>query len=309
MLKIGEMADKAKTDPKPKEAVKKPAAKSDGKKVLKVKKPKAAVDATVKKPKAARDAAAKKPKAATDAKGKKLPAVPESKLKLAKNRQLRRPKVLLNRRKLRAVKLLRRKQNVMRAANYTKKYLSMERAVVRERRTAKRVGNIYIPAEPKVAFVIRIRGINKVAPKVRKVLQLFRLRQINNGTFIKLNKATKNMLRIAEPYIAYGYPTLKTVRQLIYKRGFVKHRHSRIPITDNFVIERKLRGLKLQCVEDMVYHIYTGGACFRKVNNFLWPFKLNTPTGGWRKKNNHYVEGGDFGNREDKINELVKRMV
>ncbi|XP_058125607.1 large ribosomal subunit protein uL30 isoform X1 [Anopheles ziemanni] len=298
------MADKAKTAPKPKEAVQKPAAKSEGKKVLKVKKPKA-TDAAGKKPKVADG---KKPKVA-DATGKKLPAVPESKLKLAKSRALRRPKVLLQRRKLRAVKLLRRKQNLMRAANYTRKYMCMERAVVNERRVAKRVGNIYIPAEPKVAFVIRIRGINKVAPKVRKVLQLFRLRQINNGTFIKLNKATKNMLRIAEPYIAYGYPTLKTVRHLIYKRGFVKHRHSRIPITDNFVIERKLRGLKLQCVEDMVYQIYTGGACFRKVNNFLWPFKLNTPTGGWRKKNNHFVEGGDFGNREDKINELVQRMV
>ncbi|XP_058816483.1 large ribosomal subunit protein uL30-like [Topomyia yanbarensis] len=88
------------------------------------------------------------------------------------------------------------------------------------------------------------------------------------------------------------------------------HRHSRIPITDNFVIERKLRaGYKLQCVEDLVYQIYTAGALFRKINNFLWPFKLNTPTGGWRKKNNHYVEGGDFGNREDKINELISRMV
>jgi len=30
--------------------------------------------------------------------------------------------------------------------------------------------------------------VNQVAPKVKKVLQLFRLRQINNGIFIKLNK-------------------------------------------------------------------------------------------------------------------------
>lgn len=37
--------------------------------------------------------------------------------------------------------------------------------------------------------------------------------------------------------------------------------------------------------------------------------QLTTPTGGWRKKTNHYVEGGDFGNREDKINELLRRMV
>lgn len=44
-------------------------------------------------------------------------------------------------------------------------------------------------------------SINKVAPKVKKVLRLLRLRQINNATFVKLNKASLNMLRIAQPYI------------------------------------------------------------------------------------------------------------
>ena len=66
----------------------------------------------------------------------------------------------------------------------------------RLKRDAKKEGNYYVPAEPKLAFVMRIRGINQVSPKVRKVLQLLRLRQINNGVFIKMNKATTNMLRI-----------------------------------------------------------------------------------------------------------------
>ena len=47
-------------------------------------------------------------------------------------------------------------------------------------------------------------SINGVHPQPRKVLQLFRLRQINNGVFVKLNKATLNMLKIAEPYITWG---------------------------------------------------------------------------------------------------------
>lgn len=47
-------------------------------------------------------------------------------------------------------------------------------------------------------------SINGVSPRVRKILQLLRLRQINNGVFIKLNKATINMLRLVEPYIAWG---------------------------------------------------------------------------------------------------------
>ena len=41
-------------------------------------------------------------------------------------------------------------------------------------------------------------------PKTRKILQLLRLRQIFNGVFLKVNKATINMLRKVEPYVAYG---------------------------------------------------------------------------------------------------------
>ena len=66
----------------------------------------------------------------------------------------------------------------------------------RLKRDAKKEGNYYVPAETKLVFVMRIRGINQVSPKVKKVLQLLRLRQINNGVFIKMNKATINMLRI-----------------------------------------------------------------------------------------------------------------
>ncbi|GAB0086231.1 60S ribosomal protein L7 [Sergentomyia squamirostris] len=250
---------------------------------------------------------------ATDKKkadAKKLPAVPESKLKVAKTLVSRRDRV----RKLTLIKkskaLWRKRENFRRAELYAREYKKKERDIVELKRQAKKDGTYYIPAEPTLAFVVRIRGINKVAPKVRKVLQLFRLRQINNGVFVKLNKATINMLRICEPYIAWGYPNLKSVRDLIYKRGFLKIKGQRIPITDNILIQRKLKvRCNLQCVEDLVHEIYTTGANFKYATNFLWPFKLNTPNGGWRKKNNHYVEGGDFGNREDKINALLKKMI
>ena len=38
----------------------------------------------------------------------------------------------------------------------------------------------------------------KVSPRVKKILQLLRLRQIGNATFVKLNKATNMMLNIAQ---------------------------------------------------------------------------------------------------------------
>lgn len=147
-----------------------------------------------------------------------------------------------------------------------------------------------------------------MAPKTRKILQLLRLRQIHNGVFVKLNKATANMLRLVEPYITYGTPSLKTVKELIYKRGYGKVDKQRIALTDNKIIEQALGKFNIICMEDLVHEIYTVGPHFKEVNNFLWPFKLSSPLGGFVKKGTHFAEGGDAGNREELINELVQRM-
>merc|ERR1712179_20920 len=240
---------------------------------------------------------------------KSLPAVPETILKrrkrAAENRAARAKAVVLAKK----VRKTKRVDMFKRAEKYTKEYLAKERDEIRLHREAKKEGSYYVPAEPKLAFVMRIRGINQVAPKVKKVLQLFRLRQINNGVFIKLNKATINMLRICEPYITWGTPNLKSIKELIYKRGFVKIAGKRTPITSNDLIEGSLGKFGIICVEDLIHEILSVGPNFKYASNFLWPFKLNTPSGGWRKKVNHFVEGGDFGCREDKINELLKKMI
>ena len=240
---------------------------------------------------------------------KKLPAVPETILK----RRKRQAESRAARVKAAASdKVNRHKKRIdifKRAERYVKEYRDKELDEIRLRREAKKEGNYYVKGDPKLAFVMRIRGINQVSPKVRKVLQLFRLRQINNRVFIKLNKATINMLRICEPYVTWGTPNLKSVRELIYKRGFAKLDARRTPITSNDIIEQKLGKYNIICVEDLVHEILTVGPNFKYASNFLWPFKLNTPTGGWRKKTNHFVEGGDFGNREEKVNNLLRTMV
>merc|ERR1712142_127212 len=239
---------------------------------------------------------------------KKLPGVPETLLKRRKT--LEKIRAARAAAKLKQRKANKAKRNVLftRAENYVKEYRLKEKEVIRLKRMAKKSGNFYVPAEAKLAFVIRIRGINQVSPKVKKALQLLRLRQINNGVFVKLNKSTINMLRLVEPYIAWGYPNLKSVRELIYKRGFAKVDHRRIPITDNSIIENSLGDNGIICVEDLIHEIITVGENFKKANNFLWPFKLSCPTGDMRKKTNHFVEGGDHGNREDFINQLVRKM-
>jgi large subunit ribosomal protein L7e len=117
------------------------------------------------------------------------------------------------------------------------------------------------------------------------------------------------MVRRVEPYITYGYPSRATIKKLIYKRGYGKVNRSRIPLSDNAIIAGELGKHGIVSIEDLIHEIVTVGPHFKEANNFLWPFKLNSPKKGFEEKRHPYHNGGAFGNREDKINELIKRML
>merc|ERR1719479_7092 len=132
-----------------------------------------------------------------------------------------------------------------------------DKAVVDAKREQKKAGNFYVDAQAKIAFVIRTRGIHKLAPKPKKIMQLLRLRQLHNCVFVKLNRATVNMIRMVEPYVTYGYPTRDTVRKLIYKRGYGKVNRQRLALNDNSVVAGALGEKGVACVEDLINTIWT----------------------------------------------------
>jgi len=203
-----------------------------------------------------------------------------------------------------------RKVAAANAEKYHKEYTAADEALVKAKRDAKAAGSFFVEGEAKVAFVIRIRGINKLAPKPKKILQLLRLRQLHNGVFVKLNKCTWNMLRMVEPFVTYGFPSRSTISKLVYKRGYGKVNHSRIPLTDNSIIADQLGSSGIACMEDLIHEIATCGPKFKEANNFLWPFKLSSPLGGFEVKRHSFAQGfGAFGNREELINQLVKKMM
>jgi len=204
--------------------------------------------------------------------------------------------------------ILKRREIIKKAREYDHEYKKADTSLVSQKRAAKNQGNFYVPHEPKLAVVIRIRGINQISPKPKKVLQLLRLRQIGNAVFVRLNKASIEMLRIADPFITWGYPSVHTIKKMIYKRGAGKINGQRIKLSDNSVVEKGLGHLNLNCVEDLIHEIYTVGENFKETNNWLYPVKLSAPRGGWTKVTNHFIEGGDFGNREEYINALIKKM-
>jgi len=204
--------------------------------------------------------------------------------------------------------VLARREQVKKAREYAAEYAAEKAGLAAQKAAAKSQGNFYVPDEPKLAMVIRIRGINQISPKPKKVLQLLRLRQIGNCVFVRLNKASIQMLRIADPFIAWGYPTQETIKKLVYKRGAVKVNGQRLKIAENVTVEKALGHLQINCIEDLIHEIYTVGDNFKEANNTLYPIKLSCPRGGWRKVTNHFIEGGDFGNREEYINQLAAKM-
>ena len=233
---------------------------------------------------------------------------PESFLKKRKITEKNQAIFQANKDKANKARKVTNKEIFKRAEKYVKEYRQKELDLIRFKRQAKNSGNIFAPAESPVVFAIRIRGINRISPQSKKVLQLLRLRQINNGTFVRVNKATMTMLRLVEPYITYGAPNLKSVKELVYKRGYGKINKQRIPLTNNSIIEEQLGKFDIICMEDIIHEIFTCGPNFKVTNSFLWPFKLNSPTGGFTKKRNHFNEGGDAGNRAEAINKLIMQM-
>merc|ERR1719301_218384 len=158
----------------------------------------------------------------------------------------------------------RRRALMSRTLKFNKEYMHTERTLIRARRQAKTSGNFFVEPQAKLLFVIRIVGINKLSPKPRKILQLLRLRQLHNGVFLKVNKPILQMLKYVQPYVTYGYPTLKTVRDLVYKRGFGKVNKQRIPLSDNEIISKALGEFDIHGMEDIVHELYTVGPHFKQ---------------------------------------------
>ncbi|XP_056621273.1 60S ribosomal protein L7-like 1 [Triplophysa dalaica] len=164
------------------------------------------------------------------------------------------------------------------------------------------------PAKQQLAFAVRIKEIKGISPKVREVIQMLRLRKIFSGTFVKVSKTSIKMLKTVEPYVAWGFPNLKSVRELILKRGQGKVNKKKVPLTDNTLIEKHLGEHGIICLEDLIHELYCAGKSFRVVNNFLWPFNLSVPRHAARDQVGLMKDVGNPGPRAEDINTVIRKL-
>ncbi|XP_035181748.1 60S ribosomal protein L7-like 1 [Oxyura jamaicensis] len=239
---------------------------------------------------------------------RRIPLVPENLLKKRKAYQAikatQAKQALLNKRKHQKGKQIQFK----RLETFLRDSWRKHRDEVRLRRMEQKPGQVAVPKEHKLAFVVRITDIRGVSMRVRRVIELLRLRKIFSGTFVKLSPVTLKMLQIVEPYVAWGYPNLKSVRELILKRGQANVNKKMVPLTDNMLIEEHLGNFGIICLEDLIHEIYSAGRYFRNVTEFLWPFHLSVARHAARNKVGFLKEMGKPGCRGEGINQLIRQL-
>lgn len=57
-----------------------------------------------------------------------------------------------------------------------------------------------------------------------------------------------------------------------------------------------------------MHEVVNAGPHFKEIISFLGSFSLNKPKEGLMGKKALYIDGGDTGNRENQINDLINKM-
>lgn len=99
---------------------------------------------------------------------------------------------------------------------------------------------------------------------------------VRHKTIILRNtEENRLLLKIIEPYVAYGYPTITTIRELVFKKGFALIDGKKKAITSNTMIEEQLGNHGIICLEDIIHEIFNVGPNFDTVIRFLCPFVVS----------------------------------
>ncbi|KAK2108527.1 60S ribosomal protein L7-like 1 [Saguinus oedipus] len=173
---------------------------------------------------------------------------------------------------------------------------------VRVRRLEVKSHALELPDKHSLAFVVRIERIDGVSLLGQRTIARLRLKNIFSGVFVKVTPQNLKMLHILEPYVTWGFPNLKSVRELILKRGQASVKNKTIPLTDNTVIEEHLGKF------DLIHEIAFPGKHFQEISWFLRPFHLSVARHATKNRVGFLKELGTPGYRGERINQLIRQL-
>ncbi|KAH8377455.1 hypothetical protein KR093_005584 [Drosophila rubida] len=248
----------------------------------------------------------------------KLPGKTVSVLKHRKRRIQQDKSVLEQKRNDRIKRIVKSKAHhkFRRAESFVMGYLKAERTSKRIRQTILRTNVTEQSAEaaaetnPRLLLVMRHAGKKIFDKTTSEIFRTLRMPKRHNTVFLENNKENQLLLRVIEPFVVYGHPSLSTIRELLFKKGFARIDGKKTAIQSNTMVEAQLGAKGIICLEDIIHEICTVGPNFAAVNEFLCAFALSSPRDGWKHKVSvSYKRGGEYGDRGNAINDVVARCL
>uniref|UniRef100_A0A2K5ZEI6 Large ribosomal subunit protein uL30 n=1 Tax=Mandrillus leucophaeus TaxID=9568 RepID=A0A2K5ZEI6_MANLE len=159
-----------------------------------------------------------------------------------------------------------------------------------------------------LAFVVCIERIDGLSFLVQRTIARLHRKKMFSGVFVKVTPQNLKMLRVVEPYVTWGFPNLKSVRELILKHGQAKVKNKTIPLTDNTVIEEHLGKFGIFCLEDLIHEIAFPGKHFQESSWFLRPFHLSVARHATKNRMGFLKDMGITGYQGERINQLIRQL-
>jgi len=140
--------------------------------------------------------------------------------------------------------------------------------------------------------IIRVRGIRKLNPKIKKTLEMLNLNRPNHCVVVPETPQYRGMLNVVKDYVTFGQVDEDTIYKLVHKKGRKGRKMLR-----TLMDEKALKAAVKEIADEK-----------KKLSDVADPvFCLHPPRKGYRNVKMNYPLGA-LGKRDD-ISKLINRMV
>lgn len=152
--------------------------------------------------------------------------------------------------------------------------------------------------------IVRIRGRVHVRSGIEDTLKLLNLNKVNHCVLVGNSAQYMGMIKKVKDYVTWGEANIKVVEVLIKERGRIG---GNLPLTDDYLKKHS----KYEKIKSFVDDYIQFKAELKDVTGMKPVFRLKPPTKGHERGGikKHYSVGGALGNRGEKINDLIERML
>ncbi len=151
-------------------------------------------------------------------------------------------------------------------------------------------------------IVIRVVGTVSVPRDIKETMRLMGLNRVNHAVIVPETDSYKGMLYKIKDFCTFGKADAETIAALLRERGMIA---GDVALTDDYVKEKT----EFATIDDLAKAVAADEYKLKDVEGLKHVNRLHPPIGGYEGNKRSVQNGGALGDRKEKINDLVKRML